>query len=179
MSGFRHLGDEEVVRLARLRVVRGHFEAPDGTEFQRDVTRHLPVVAMVPLFEDDTVLLVRQYRGPIDSEILEIPAGLCDIEGEDPLATAARELREEAGLVAGSLEQIAGFHPAAGFADQFVRLYLATDLESVDDAREGVEEQHMTLERMSLDDVPAAIADGRIVDGKTIIGLLMARARRS
>lgn len=179
MSGFRHLGDEEVVRLARLRVVRGRFAAPDGTEFQRDVTRHQPVVAMVPLLDDGTVVLVRQYRGPIDAEILEIPAGLCDVDGEDPLETAARELQEEAGLAAGSLELVAGFHPAAGFADQFVRLYLATDLREVADAREGIEEQHLTVERVHLDDVPELISTGRIVDGKTIIGLLLARERRS
>jgi ADP-ribose pyrophosphatase len=177
VSGFRHLGDDEVAQLARLRVVRGRFEAPDGSTFERDITRHQPVVAMVPLFDDGTVLLVRQYRGPIDREILEIPAGLCDVEDEDPLATAARELREEAGLVADSFELVAGYHPAAGFADQFVRLYLATGLHEVDDAREGIEEQHMTVERIHLDDVPDLIARGAIVDGKTLIGLLLALDR--
>ena len=179
MTGFRHLGDEEIASLARLRVVRGRFEAPDGSTFERDVTRHQSVVAMVPLHDDGTVVLVRQYRGPIDAEILEIPAGLCDVEGEDPLATAARELREEVGLEAGTITQIAGYHPAAGFADQFVRLYLATDLREVGDAREGVEEQHMTVERIHLDDAPALIASGQIIDGKTIIGLLLARELRS
>ena len=179
MTGFRHLGDDEIASLARLRVVRGRFEAPDGSTFERDVTRHQSVVAMVPLRDDGTVVLVRQYRGPIDAEILEIPAGLCDVEGEDPLATAARELREEVGLEAGTITQIAGYHPAAGFADQFVRLYLATDLREVRDAREGVEEQHMTLERIHLDDAPALIASGQIIDGKTIIGLLLARELRS
>ena len=175
MAGFRHLGDEPVADLARIKVVRATFEAPDGSQFARDVVRNQQVVAMVPLHPDGTVTLVRQYRGPIDAEILEIPAGLCDVHGEEPAATAARELVEEVGLVAEHLDLLATFHPAAGFCDQFVRLYLATDLTEVDDARQGPEEEHMTVERVSLDDVPAMVADGRLVDGKTIIGLLAAR----
>lgn len=175
MPGFRHIEDTEVAQLARLRVVRGRFEAPDGTTFERDITRHQSVVAMVPLHPDGTVVLVRQYRGPIDSELLEIPAGLCDVEGEDPERTAARELKEEVGLEAGSLQQVAAYYPAAGFADQFVRLYLATDLRSVPDQREGVEEQHMTVETVNVADVDRLIASGDVADSKTIIGLLMAR----
>ena len=70
---------------------------------------------------------------------------------------------------------MARFHPAAGFSDQLVYLYLATALTQVPDQRQGIEEEHMTIERVSLDDVPAMIADGRLVDGKTLIGLLLAR----
>lgn len=177
MVGFRHLGDTEVAQLARLRVVRGRFEAPDGSTFERDITRHQEVVAMVPLWPDGTVVLVRQYRGPIDAELLEIPAGLCDIEGEDPTATAARELREEVGLAAGHLDLVASYHPAAGFADQFTRLFIATGLTEVPTEREGVEEQHMTVETVHVDDVDEMIASGALADSKTIIGLLLARDR--
>ncbi len=174
-AGFRHLHDTEIAELARLRVVRASFAAPDGTRFERDVVRNNEVVAMVPLAEDRTVWLVRQYRGPIDREILEIPAGLCDVDGEPPEATAARELVEEVGLEADSLELIARFHPAAGFSDQYVRLYLATGLTEVPHDRQGPEEAHMTVERVALDDVPALIASGELIDSKTIIGLLLAR----
>jgi ADP-ribose pyrophosphatase len=174
-AGFRHLHDTEIAALARLRVVRATFEAPDGSRFERDVVRNNEVVAMVPLADDGTVWLVRQYRGPIDREILEIPAGLCDVEGEPPEATAARELVEEVGLEAGSLELMARFHPSAGFSDQYVRLYLATGLTEVPHDRQGPEETHMTVERVALDDVPALVASGELVDSKTIIGLLLAR----
>lgn len=179
MTGFRHLGDEPVVELARLRVVRGSFEAPDGSHFQRDIVRNQEVVAMVPLHDDGTVTVVRQYRGPIDATLLEIPAGLCDVDGEPYEEAAARELVEEVGLVADRLELIARYHPAAGFSDQFVRLYLATGLHAVPDARQGPEEEHMTVERVALDDVPAMVADGRLGDSKTIIGLLAAREHRA
>lgn len=176
---FRHLSDEEVVCLARLRVVKATFEAPDGSTFERDVIRNMAVVAMVPIHEDGTVSLVRQYRGPVDAHLLEIPAGLCDVEGEAPEATAARELHEELGLHADRLELVTAYWPVAGFSDQYVRLFLATGLTRGTPAREGVEEQHMTEERVSLDDVDRLIADGTIRDSKTIIGLLLARDHRA
>ena len=178
MTGFRHLGDEEVARLTRIRVVRGRFEAPDGSTFERDIVRNQAVVAMVPVLDDGhTVLLVRQYRGPIDRDLLEIPAGLCDVEGEDPEASARRELAEEIGRAAGSLELIVGYYPSAGFSDQYVRLYLATDLTEVALDRQGVEEAHMTVEEFDLHGLDAAIADGTLSDSKTLIGLLIARQR--
>ncbi|MCU1355359.1 MAG: nudF [Acidimicrobiales bacterium] len=178
MTGFRHLGDEEVARLTRLRVVRGRFQAPDGSTFERDIVRNQEVVAMVPVLDDGrTVLLVRQYRGPIDRDLLEIPAGLCDVEGEDPQASARRELAEEIGRAAGSLELIAGYYPSAGFSDQYVRLFLATELTEVALDRQGVEETHMTVEEFDLDGLDAGIADGTLSDSKTLIGLLIARHR--
>ncbi len=177
-GGFRHLGDDPVVELTRLRVVRGRFEAPDGSTFERDIVRNQAVVAMVPVLDDGRVLLVRQYRGPVDAWILEIPAGLCDVEGEEPTATAQRELAEEVGMNAGRLELVASYHPSAGFSDQSVRLYLATELVKVPDSRQGPEEMAMTLEPFDLEDLDAALSDGRLVDSKTIIGLLLARSRR-
>lgn len=178
MAGFRHLGDEEVAELARLRVVRASFSAPDGSEFQRDVVRNQPVVAMVPVLADGrTAVLVRQYRGPIDRDLLEIPAGLCDVDGEAREATAARELVEEVGLVADQLDLLAAYYPAAGFCDQFVHLYLATGLTEVAPDRHGVEEEHMTVEHVDLNSAASLVAAGTVADSKTIIGLLLARDR--
>jgi ADP-ribose pyrophosphatase len=175
-AGFRHLGDATVAEMARGRLVTATFAGPDGTSFTRDVVRALPVVAMVPLLADGvSVLLVRQYRGPLDAEVAEIPAGLCDVEGEALEATARRELVEEAGREAGSLDLIACIHPAAGFSDQVVHLYLARDLTEVADDRQGPEEAAMTTEVVALAEVPAMIADGRLTDGKTVAGLLLAR----
>ena len=178
MTGFRHVGDREVARLRRLSVVTGTFEAPDGSTFERDIVRNQAVVAMVPVQDDGrSVLLVHQYRGPVDRQLLEIPAGLCDVEGEDPVATAHRELAEEVGRRADRLELIAGYFPAPGYSDQYVRLFLATGLHEVPDDRQGVEESHMTVESFDLAGLDAAIAGGTIIDGKTIIGLLLARDR--
>lgn len=176
-QGFRHLGEEELVALHRIRVVRAHFEAPDGTAYERDVVRDKRVVAVVPLLDDGhTVVLVRQYRGPIDAWMTEIPAGLCDVEGEDdPEVTAQRELAEEVGLEADHLHLLARIHPSAGLTDCFEHLYLGTGLREVGVDRQGPEEQHMEIVHLSLHDVPGLIAAGTLTDAKTLVGLLAAR----
>jgi ADP-ribose pyrophosphatase len=178
VEGFRHLGDREVATLDRIRVVRGSFEGPDGSTFERDVVRNQQVVAIVPVLVDGrTVLLVRQYRGPIDGPLEEIPAGLCDVAGELPEETARRELAEEIGKAARSLVPLVAFHPSPGFSDQYVRIYLAIGLTDVPRDRQGVEEAHMEESTISLDELDEAIAAGRLTDGKTLIGLLLARDR--
>ena len=178
MTGFRHRGDREVAALDRIKVYRGTFEAPDGSTFERDIVRNMTVVGVVPVLADGaTVLLVRQYRGPIDQDLLEIPAGLCDVPGEAPEATARRELIEEVGQDAAELEPIAGYYSSAGFSDQFVHLYVATRLTEVPHDRHGPEEAEMTVEEFALADLDAAIADGSLTDSKTLIGLLIARDR--
>lgn len=181
MTDFRHLGDDEVASLHRIRVVRGRFEAPDGSTFERDVIRDKRVVAMVPVLDDGhTVLLVRQYRGPVDRQMLEIPAGLCDIEGEDdPEVTARRELAEEIGRRPARLERLATMHEAAGISDACCTIYLATGLTEVPDDRQGPEEAAMTVESFDLADLDAAIGDGTLTDAKTLVGLLTARDRMS
>lgn len=179
MSGtgrFRHLGDTPIADLHSIRVVTGHFEAPDGTTFDRDVVRNKGAVAMVPLLDDGrTVLLVRQYRGPLDRLLLEIPAGLCDVAGEPLEETAHRELAEEIGRAAATLEHLVSYDPVAGFSDHVVHVYLATGLTEVADDRQGIEETHMTVEPFDLGSLDQAIADGTLTDAKSIIGLLLAR----
>jgi ADP-ribose pyrophosphatase len=175
-AGFRHLGDDEVHAGARLRVVRARFAAPDGSEFTRDVVRNLGAVAVVPLLDDGiTVVLVRQYRGPIDALLLEIPAGLLDVDGEDPEDCARRELIEEVGYEAGAMTHLLTAHVAAGFSDHTVAVHLATGLTEVGQDLQGPEEEHMTVERLSLHDVPRLVADGTLTDAKTIMGLLAVR----
>lgn len=176
MTGFRHLGDEEVADMGRVRVVEAHFAAPDGRSFTRSVVRNMGAVAVVPLLDDGrTVLLVRQYRPAIDSDLLEIPAGLLDVDGEIPQDCVRRELAEEVGRKATAVTHLVTAVVAAGFSDHTVAIYLATGLAEVPADRQGVEEEHMTVEEMSLLDVPARIADGTLTDAKTLIGLLAAR----
>ncbi len=175
---FRHVSDREIAQLHRIRVAKATFEAPDGSTFERDVIRDMGYVAAVPLLDDGrTVLLVRQYRGPVDQELLEIPAGLRDQPGEPVEATAERELVEEIGQRAGSMELLAHVHQAAGISDEEGWIFLATDLTEVPHARQGPEEDAMTIEAIDLADVPAMVADGRLTDAKTVIGLLLVRDR--
>jgi len=172
-----HKVDEEIVFEGHLiSVAKGTFEDPNGDRFQRDLVHHPGAVSVVPVFEDKgTVLLVRQYRAAVDRLLLEIPAGKRDIDGEDPELTAARELEEEVGMRAGRLQKLAEFYNSPGFSDEHSFVYLATGLEDAEISAQGVEEEHMTIEEVALDDVPSLVASGELVDAKSIIGLALAR----
>jgi 8-oxo-dGTP pyrophosphatase MutT (NUDIX family) len=140
------------------------------------VVHHPGAVGVVPVVDEGSaVLLVRQYRSSIDAELLEIPAGLRDVDGEPPEETARRELIEEVGRRAGRLEKLCAFHNSPGFCDEVVHVFAAFDLEPCDRDLQGIEEQHMTVERVSLDDVPGLVASGAITDAKTVIGLSLLR----
>ena len=174
--GFRKIGERVVWEGSLINVAQGRYETPDGEEFERDLVHHPGAVSVVPVVEQGSaVLLVRQYRAAVDAELLEIPAGLRDVEGESPEATAGRELEEEVGMRAGRLEKLAEFYNSAGFCDERSFVYLGLDLEPCGQSAHSVEEEHMTVERVAFAELDDLIATGAIVDAKTIIGLCLAR----
>jgi ADP-ribose pyrophosphatase len=177
-AGFTKLGEEELVRSKVFRVVRSRFRGPDGDEFERHIVHHPGAVAVVPLHDDGTVTLVRQYRVALEDDLLELPAGTKDVEGEAERVTAERELAEEAGLAADRVEHLTTFHNAPGMSDETVSIFLARDLREVAHDRQSVEEHAMTVERLSLDEALGMIEDGRITDAKTIIGLTLTARHR-
>lgn len=176
-STFRVVAEQPAWSGRRLEVSTVDVEAPDGSHHQREVLRHPGAVGIVPLHHDGTLTLVRQYRAAIDRDIWEIPAGLRDVEGEPTDETARRELAEEAGLEAAHVDHLATFHNSPGFSDEAVVIYLATGLTDVPDDRQGIEEQHMLVDRVPFPQALAMVDEGRITDAKTVIALL-ALARR-
>jgi ADP-ribose pyrophosphatase len=174
--GFRHISDEVRFEGWRISLVQATFAAPDGTRFTRDVVRHPGAVAIVAVTEQDTVLLVRQYRGAVDRELLEIPAGTRDVDGEPPETTARRELEEEVGVGAGSLRFLGSTLNSPGFCDEESHIYLAQQLEPVTPSRHGEEERYLEVVEVALVDVDALMASREILDAQTVIGLLLARA---
>ena len=154
------------------------FQSPDGATFERDIVRSPGAVGVVPLRFDPegtpVVVLVQQYRPALGTELMEIPAGMRDVEGEDPRVTAERELAEECGLAAGRLELLAEFHNAAGMTDAATTVYLALDLDPVPSHPHGPEEDHLTVHALPLADALADLVAGRLTDAKTVIGLLLA-----
>jgi 8-oxo-dGTP pyrophosphatase MutT (NUDIX family) len=177
---FRHLGDRLVHQGYIWHVVVAAFEAPDGELFERDVIRSPGAVGVVPLlFEDGapTVVLVRQYRGPLDRYVLEIPAGMRDIADEPPETTAERELIEEAGYSAGRLEYLTEYYTSAGMTDSVLHVYVATDLVPVQRDVHGPEESHMDVLTLPLAEAVDMVVRGEIHDAKTVIGLLLVERR--
>jgi ADP-ribose pyrophosphatase len=155
------------------RVVVGEFDDPSGRPFTRDIVRSPGAVAVVALFEDRSVLLVRQFRAAFDTFVTEIPAGMRDVDGEDPETTARRELIEETGYDASTWRLLHRFFPSVGMTDAVLHVYLATDLRDVGRAAHGVEEEHMDVLRVPLADAVAMVERGEINDAKATIGLLL------
>jgi 8-oxo-dGTP pyrophosphatase MutT (NUDIX family) len=160
-------------------MVEGTFVAPDGHEFTRDIVHHPGAVSVVAIDDEGRAVLVRQYRAAVDMDLLEIPAGKRDVDGEAPEITAQRELAEEVGLEAESFELLAEFYNSPGFCDEHSLSYLARGLRDCDRAPVGIEEQSMEIVRIPLDEVPDLIARRELVDAKSIIALLAARERLS
>lgn len=148
--------------------------APDGQRFERDVVHHPGAVSVVALTDTDEVVMVRQYRAAVDRELLEIPAGKRDVDGEPVELTARRELVEEVGYEAGSLEILGQFFNSPGFCDEHSYVFIARDLRGTQSDVDGIEEHHMTVEHIPLERCRGLIASGEIVDAKTIIGVLLA-----
>jgi ADP-ribose pyrophosphatase len=177
--GFRVVGAETLCEAGFFTVSRKQVVAPDGEELLRHVVHHPGAVVAVPLDDTDHVLMVRQYRVAVDRDLLELPAGKRDVDGEAPAATAAREIEEELGLRARSLELLCEFYNSPGFTDEYSYVYLATGLERAERRAASAEEAAMTIERVPLGSAAGLVAAGEIGDGKSIIGLLLAAVHPS
>ena len=174
---FRATGEEVVHRGWAITLMRSGFVDPDGVPFERDVVRHPGAVAVVAVTDDDSVVLVRQYRPAIDEWILEVPAGTRDVEGEAELRTARRELAEEVGLAATEMDLLVRCAITPGFCDEISTVFLATGLTPVGLDRQGIEERYMRIEHIPLSGFDALVDDGTIIDATTILGVGLARRR--
>jgi ADP-ribose diphosphatase len=142
--------------------------------YQREVVHHNGSAVIVPVFDDGTVALVKQYRHPAVRYLLEVPAGTL-AKGERPDAGAARELKEELGLVAARLEKLSEFFVSPGFCEEKMWVYLATELSQGEQALE--DDEILEVVRLSIADALEMITSGEIQDAKTIIGLMLAAPR--
>ncbi len=143
---------------------------PDGARHTRQVVRHPGAVGIIAVNDRAEILLVRQYRTALERVTLEIPAGKLE-PGEDPAAAAARELAEETGYTFGKCEQLARFAPAAGYSDELISLFLATDL--VKGEAHPDEDELVEAEWVPLSVLVDSVLDARIEDSKTMIAALL------
>jgi ADP-ribose pyrophosphatase len=158
------------------RVVRG-----DGSESVRDIVVHPGAVVVAPLDSEGRLLFVIQFRVPCDGAMLELPAGTLETHAgavEDPVLAAHRELEEETGYRAGTMERIGGFWSAPGFSTEYLTLYLATDLRPAgEDRLSPDQDENLRLIKLPWRDAVAAVEGGVIEDAKSVAGVLLVARR--
>jgi ADP-ribose pyrophosphatase len=159
-------------RVVTLMVDR--IREPGGKEVEREVVRHSGAAVMLPITNDNRLVLVRQYRYAVGCHLWEVPAGTIS-NGELPEETALRELVEETGFYPHLLEKLLAFYPSPGFSDENMHLFLATELEK----RTACPDEDETIELglFTSDEIMRMFSQGEIRDGKTILGLMLLRDR--
>jgi ADP-ribose pyrophosphatase len=165
-------------KLSSQQIYQGHavnirvdtVEKAGGRKTTRDVVEHSDCVAVVVIDGQDNIILVRQFRHPVDRFLLEIPAGGID-PGEEPLDSVRRELQEEIGYFPRRIDKLGGFYSIPGYGTEYLHCFLATDLIPGRLVAEDTED--IELIRISPGEIPRLIASGEICDAKSIAALLM------
>jgi len=161
----------DVYRGKLLHVKEDDVRLPDGRASRREYIVHPGAAVMLAMPDQHTVVLERQFRYPVGKHVYELPAGKID-PGEDPLDTAKRELLEETGYRAAEWRHLASLYPAVGYANERVELYLARSLEQV--GRTLDEGEFLQVFTLPLAEALDWVRSGRIVESKTMLGLLLA-----
>lgn len=164
------IASEEIYDGVILHVFRDTVVLPNSRKATRELIRHIGAVAVVPLADDGSVIVERQFRYPLNQVITEIPAGKLDSKTEDCLLAAKRELQEETGYTADLWTELGVYHPAAAYSDEKIMIYLARGLHRGE--RHLDEDEFLNVRAVPLDELVEDIMDGKITDGKTQVALL-------
>jgi ADP-ribose pyrophosphatase len=170
MSKYPKTSSETLLKLRKFNIERRQYNVPDYGPVQRELVVHPGAVLILPLLDTHSVVMIRNYRFAVETELLELPAGTLE-PPESPQDCALRELQEETGYKAGHIEHLHNFYTSPGFTNELMHVYVATDLEKTAQKLEGSEQ--IRVAEMSMTDALAACWDGRIMDGKTIAALTL------
>lgn len=163
---------EEIFNGKILHVLRDTVILPNGNDATREIIRHVGAVCVVPVTDDNKVIVERQFRYPINSVITEIPAGKLDSPSEDRLEAAKRELREETGIMADEWIDMGIYYPAAAYSDEKITMYLAKGLHKGQQELDA--DEFLNIEEVSIMTLIDEIMSGAITDGKTQVAVLKA-----
>ncbi|MCU0485696.1 MAG: NUDIX hydrolase [Anaerolineales bacterium] len=163
---------EKMYQGRAFTVRRDRVRLPDGGAAQLDIVEHVGAVTIVPVDADGQVWFVRQYRHATGQELLELPAGTLE-PGEAPEVCAAREIREEIGMRAGTLRKLGEFYLAPGYSTEYMHVFLATSL--TPDPLPGDQDEFLSIVPLPLTELDRRVASGEIQDGKSLAGIYLMR----
>lgn len=153
-----------------IKVKKDEVLLPDGKTSSREIVNHPGAVAIIAITDDQKIVLVEQFRKPLEKTIVEIPAGKLE-KGEEPLETAKRELEEETGFRAKQFKYLLTFATSPGFADEIIHVYLAKGLYKVDDKLAQDEDEFLSLKEVTIEEADQLIEEEKIYDVKTIFAI--------
>ncbi|EJO5348571.1 NUDIX hydrolase [Clostridium botulinum] len=165
------LDEKEIYKGKIIHVVKQKVKLPNGKESFREIVKHPGAVAILAYKDENTVLLIKQFRKAIDKEIFEIPAGKIE-NGEEIETSALRELEEETGYKAKNIKYLGKIVTSPGFSDEYIHMYRAYNLYK---GKEGIqdEDEFIDLTEISIDKLKEYIRNGQIIDGKTISAITL------
>ncbi|MGG0716614.1 NUDIX hydrolase [Robertmurraya massiliosenegalensis] len=149
-----------------IRVQVDEVELPNGKTSTREIVKHPGAVAVLPITDDGKIVMVEQYRKPMDKVLVEVPAGKLE-KGEEPAYTAERELEEETGYECQSLEWLISFYTSPGFADEVVHVYVAKGLTKKENAASLDEDEFVNVLEVTLEEAIELVKEQRVYDAKT------------
>ncbi len=155
-----------------LHVNLDHVSLPNGRQAEREVIRHIGAVCVIPVTENNEVIVERQYRYPLDRVITEIPAGKLDSDSEDRLSAVKRELHEETGYTADEWTELGDFYSAPAFCDEYITMYMARGLHAGPRALD--EDEFLDVFSIPLKELVDEVMSGKISDAKTQTAILKA-----
>jgi ADP-ribose pyrophosphatase len=172
MTPFELIKSETLLQGRVFRIRRDYLKTPDGRETKFEIIEHGGSVIVIPVDEHGDMYFVRQYRHAAAMSLLELPAGTRD--GDEPYEVcAAREIREETGMEAGTLQKVGEFFLAPGYSSEFMEVYLATDLKP--NPLEADEDEFLSVEKYPVKQALAMAERGEMPDAKSLAALLMAK----
>ncbi len=168
----KQASSEDIFDGLILHVKRDIVTLSNGNPAVREVIRHIGAVCVIPVTDDNKVIMERQFRYPLHKVILEIPAGKLDAPDEDRLSAIKRELQEETGYSADEWTELGDFHPAPAYSDEYITMYMARSLHKGE--RDLDEDEFLDIYAIPLADLVKDVMDGRISDAKTQVCVLKA-----
>ena len=167
----KKISSENVFDGVLLHVRRDEVELPNGHKSVREWIKHPGASSVIPLLPDNQIILVKQFRYPVGRVTLEVPAGKLDSVGEDPLICAERELSEETGYTAGKIWKLTTLATTVGFSNEIIHLYAATDLTA--GKQHPDDDEFINTVKIPLTAAVQMVESGKIIDGKTVISILL------